>query len=100
MAAAAPETASSPRPALPLARLGLVSTEGSDVELFAVEDDHTLTPTWLRFPAAAQAEGFLDALLAAYQVATSQPFPTAWLLREDTSDSSEDSHADDPANDA
>lgn len=69
----------------PLARLGLLETHGSDVDLYFVEDDHTLTPTWLRFPDLDRAEGFLAAVLAGYQSATAQPFPTGWLQRRSAS---------------
>ena len=65
----------------PLARLGLVETRGSEVDLYFVEDDHTLSPSWLRFPDVSQAEAFLTEILAGYQSATAQPFPTGWLQR-------------------
>lgn len=67
----------------PIARLGRVAIHGSDLELFVVEKDNSLTPMWLRFPDLRQAEEFLAAVLAGYQGATSHPFPTTWLLRED-----------------
>lgn len=71
--------------ARPLARLGLIETHGSQVDLYFVEDDHTLSPSWLRFPDVSQAEAFLTEILAGYQSATAQPFPTGSLQRDPAS---------------
>lgn len=68
----------------PLSRLGLMDTQGSSVHMYFIDDDQTLTPTWLRFPDQHRAELFLSVVLASYQEATSLPFPTSWLQRDST----------------
>ena len=63
-------------------RLAHIDVHHANLELHFVTDDKTIALTRLRFPSTDKSEAVLRRLLDAYQLATTQPFPDAWLQRE------------------